>query len=446
MIYAQFYSFHCVTLDCVPCLLQWIKEPGVSTEIGPLPPLPGGSLSDSCYLCGINMAFMVFKLTDVGNTPVAYVCPTCDTARSNDADYAGFTRSKQLIEGGGPLSDLCVLIPALMALLPPGAFKFSFNLNEGSPQIMSYATLGATHVVYSVSEFAQILYDFVDGHVEMPIIDRLLPFWQATSLPEFKKVFTNHYFQITLEQLLSPGKVPSAVLDKFVQNIRTAEQVLRAKFPDTAFLHYGLQKVMIFVCLVAGQGTGIHLDFSPGVNVAFALLQNKRRKITGKPVLACWMFFVPSKQGIEAVQHVMNTGDHFQQYRLSRPPFLDNSGNPIWRGMDAEIREMRCFLDTLSHDDMVYLATTLPEYVFTKEQCDGDIIYFGAGFMHAVVNLEPNYKLAFDRVGLDDLPAMAISHTLFGSRVTAQRNAEDYVCGPKFSMQELYSVMNGLRG
>jgi hypothetical protein len=79
-----------------------------------------------------------------------------------------------------------------------------------------------------------------------------------------------------------------------------------------------------------------------------------------------------------------------------------------------------------SEKQMKALQAGCPEYVRLEYQCHGDIMRVPMGWAHAVLNLRPCIKVAFDVVEEAMLPMIALMQTLIGSAVFGQRSAEDY--------------------
>lgn len=424
--------------------MQWISQQ--TTEAGPVPPAPGSTIENQCHLCGLNLAFIAYKLVGFGCS--GYVCPTCHAARDGDSQYIAFKPEKVLVEGGSALGTLCHLIPAMMRWLPVAAMCWRVNLMASVPEVHKFLDLDEKkeEVFFEVDWLIKVLFKLVQKQEDNIANDRLEPFLAAKG--ERKKFVAvchdkKNYFQISFNKLVAHGCAANSNVAKFVTKLVHVKDVLNKTWPDTAFQHaYTIAKHMLFVCLVIGQGgTGLHVDLSPGVNVAFALSSKKRQADADK--LACWLFFKPSKRGIEAIKQVMASEARFNNHRFMAPPLV-HKGKHVWRGMDEEIKAMNCFFHTLAPEDMHLLEVKCPQYVFTIIQKHGDVLRFGAGFMHAVYNMQPNIKVAFDTVAHADLPAMAVSYSVFGSGLMAQRNAEDYVSAPRFGMFDLFNILNTL--
>ena len=157
------------------------------------------------------------------------------------------------------------------------------------------------------------------------------------------------------------------------------------------------------------------------VNVAFPLLTSEDEAIPASTVLAQWLFIPPTKA---AIDHV---GAYLQEHLgeqwpdgLTRPSLFGKDGKVQRRGDPA-------LSSTLPLKHMVAISNQFKKLgVKLLMQRAGDIVHVLPGYIHAVYNLVPCIKLAYDFVASEDVVNTAVSMFEIASGVFGQRMADDY--------------------
>lgn len=96
----------------------------------------------------------------------------------------------------------------------------------------------------------------------------------------------------------------------------------------------------------------------------------------------------------------------------------------------------------LTAEDMRRLVgdDRVKDYVQLVEQKHGDVVEVNPGWAHAVINVKPCLKLAYDRLIQKDMPLCALIHHLLHSKLFYNMNAPDYSGAICFQFQELCNV------
>ena len=175
----------------------------------------------------------------------------------------------------------------------------------------------------------------------------------------------------------------------------------------------------------AGHSTGQHLDKTRGPNAAFPINPEDWQKDpdTGDlPVLSLWLFSPPTAASIEAMDDFFRKPDNEDlleacPYGLSMPPDAVARGEAVNGPMTAD--QMR----RIAADPALKALG-----VRIVEQRSLDEVTVPPGWIHAVVNLRPCIKFAFNIVREADLIKCAVVQHLIGSGVFGQVCACMYVC------------------
>ena len=178
-----------------------------------------------------------------------------------------------------------------------------------------------------------------------------------------------------------------------------------------------------------GMGTAIHVDWSEAINLALA--------ITGMcdtdKALALWMFVRPS--AMKELQELMMAKVNGLSSKY--PEGFKTANLPMFT-----VADMQHIFRTMGKDK-----------VHLVEQHAGEVVRVCAGWGHAVVNLQPCIKIAYDRYVEANFPNYAISHALsaplFGDRIapdyaawTEVRRALLHVCVQCHCCEDLVASWN----
>jgi hypothetical protein len=328
-------------------------------------------------------------------------------------------------------------------------FVFPFPFEQlGEEERAAYANL-------QPESFWQEMYDVyrpVDAAGERGCVERLdaSGITEASNLEEFTRAFESEYknVQITMDRV--PNRGMFMKWHKIVA-------VLVAAFPCmqfTSYAQYGRVAWLVIFSFKKGNGTGVHLDFSPAVNGAFAL-----GWYTVGTILAIWLIITNHPGAIDAVNaYILKRDSEFQKRRkgravssyvkgIIRPPALvldeQQQQQPLLGGDTDTLKRIQMHFGTMTLSEMRALHKACPAYVTLVEQRHGDVVVVPSGMPHAVWNTgHAHMKIAADRLVLEQLAQTALFQTRVGSKVFAQRNAEDYTSLYVRKFDDLEDMLN----
>jgi hypothetical protein len=169
------------------------------------------------------------------------------------------------------------------------------------------------------------------------------------------------------------------------------------------------------------HGTGMHVDWSSAVNLAVDLSPPHDQQ---RLPVAMWLFIPPTDEAIAAVNSVIRADPD----GLGRacPNGLGLPADPDFlRGSADKQHNMR----VLTPEQMQRIADS-PEAaehgVHIVQQHSWDEVTVPPGWIHAVVNLRPCIKFAFDYLAEQDLVKTAISQHFIASGIFGPIMATDY--------------------
>ena len=141
-------------------------------------------------------------------------------------------------------------------------------------------------------------------------------------------------------------------------------------------------------------------------------------------VVALWLFIPPTAAAVEAVSNYLKR-KHKALYPdgLATPALFDNKGVFRMRGAVRGKVLTEAHLRAMAND-----KTLVGLGIRILEQKSGDVVLVEPGWFHAVVNIQPCVKLAYDYVVAAELGMIAVVQHLFASKFGGQRNADDYLC------------------
>lgn len=187
-----------------------------------------------------------------------------------------------------------------------------------------------------------------------------------------------------------------------------------------------------------GTGTGFHLDWTQAYNIAFSV----GAAVAADSVLAVWTFINPLMVGAADnwVKDIVifpkkraRSGQQQQQVGKSRWP-LGFAGSPNDR-VHLKGSDLDRFLEAMQK-----LGTDMgvDNPVVRLEQRAGELVYVPAGWVHQVVNLSPNVKVAWDYYSADNFHKYAQLQYRIASKFFRQASAKDYM-SVNMILQELSS-------
>lgn len=406
-----------------------------------------------CHLCRVKVHIIAYAL-QLGTAAFVLNCPTCfGISKAGHTSWVKVLTSvsTQLLSVLDVVASEYAPMTWVFDTAPrPLIFRFPFAElpgAEGGALDEEYADLKPATFFQELYDLYRPLQDGEDGVPVRGVLSGLhaSSITEATTFKEFKTAFSAEYSK----GHISMDRVPRTGM--FLK-WHAVVAVLTAAFPSLLFTSsapYGLAAWLVMISLKKGNGTGLHLDFSPAVNAAFALGFHAEGQ-----VLAYWLFISAHPGAVDAVSEYMlrkgttfqrkNThGQHLSSYvnGLVRPPVV-TAGEVLYGGDTDKLKQIQMFFDTMNLTEMMALKAALPQYVFMKEQCHGDVIVVQSGMPHAVWNAFPNIKIAADRLPMEQLPETALMQVRLGSRIFAQRNAEDYTALYPRQFDELEDMLN----
>jgi hypothetical protein len=270
--------------------------------------------------------------------------------------------------------------------------SISIDMHRYTPTIVSTSW----EILPTKSELFRIIQDSFDSEEKFNMlyekIRNNIPHVTKLNAKNTEYFITRVYFQTTLD-LLHNNDLDSIAkalfMDAAAVNIRPDQNIL--------------MKTMLFVSTQGGDGTGLHWDITRGLNVAFSLTPG----VTGP--LAFWLF-VPPWGFEEFIAFVQSS-----------------SCVEVVREKFEEAIRLKTDFPLLSADEMFQLHRQVPNLVRIVSQSHGQVVHVAPGWVHSVVNVLPNWKLAFDFERLEEFPLYAYYRKIFGSGFFGDRCPEDYV-------------------
>lgn len=268
----------------------------------------------------------------------------------------------------------------------------TIDMHRYAPTIVSTSW----EVLPTASELFRIIQDSFDSEEKFNMLSEKI----RINIPRVTKLTVQNteyfirrvYFQSTLD-LLHNNQLDSIAKALFIDadavNIRPDQNIR--------------MKTMLFLSMQGGDGTGLHWDITRGLNVAFSLTPG----VTGP--LAYWLFIPPWE---------------FEEFIA-----FVQSGNcvKVVRDKFEEAIRIKTDFPLLSADEMFQLHRQVPNLVRIVSQSHGQVVHVAPGWIHSVVNVLPNWKLAFDFERLEEFPLYAYYRKIFGSGFFQDRCPEDYV-------------------
>eukprot|EP00887_Chlorella_sp_A99_P003934 scaffold11.g3934.t1 len=193
----------------------------------------------------------------------------------------------------------------------------------------------------------------------------------------------------------------------------------------------------------AGSGTRPHVDWSEAFNFAVALITpgpegealRPRLERGERPVLARWLFIHP-RLAQSASQLYKRMG--YAAEGFATPSTAKGSSRPrhkqarVGVGLGA-LPAWACqgWVDCAFFDAVLArfgdVVIEGEDAVAVLEQRAGDCVWVPPGWVHAVLNVQPNVKLAWDAFDWQNMAAYVESEQRIASGVTAGSNARDYM-------------------
>ena len=141
-----------------------------------------------------------------------------------------------------------------------------------------------------------------------------------------------------------------------------------------------------------GMGTRIHVDWTEAINLALGIAS----RWDDKMAVALWMFVRPN---------AMRELDTLLKQWASAP---DKGGLSATFPLGLCTPNMPIFTEA----DMRRMKGHMGDKVMLVEQRAGQVVRAMAGWGHAVVNLQPCIKIAYDMFVVDNFPSYAIAHAM----------------------------------
>ena len=184
---------------------------------------------------------------------------------------------------------------------------------------------------------------------------------------------------------------------------------------------------------VAGLGSGVHVDWTQALNVAFGVTELRvGRKVLSSDewgVLAWWFFIHPCKAQEAADYSKANFGP------------LGEDGKPVGKDFSAEDGV------TLTRDEWKRLRVAMGKdgngtpYVRWLPQFAGKVVVVPPGWLHQVVNEQACIKYAIDTYDVNNADLYMELAREVAAKITGKRNAKDYMGAAAVIVNAIVALM-----
>lgn len=183
-----------------------------------------------------------------------------------------------------------------------------------------------------------------------------------------------------------------------------------------------------------GMGSAVHVDWSEAINLALAITGCWNEGLA----LALWMFVKPSAMAeLEELMKASSAGLAAATANLKGKKAVEATQKfaaaarkkaAKGEGLSKLYPEglQTGMIPAFTEADMRYIAKVMgPDKVQLVEQHAGEVVRVRVGWGHAVVNLQPCIKVAYDRYLSANFPRYAVSHAMTAP-MFGLNNAQDY--------------------
>lgn len=267
----------------------------------------------------------------------------------------------------------------------------------------------------------------------------------GSAMPTMSRIFSGHmYAKFSMDSLHSmENNVEPAVL-ALKSELLHVVHMLHQDFPSTdmpgeftiTVAEHKLRATMLMIGGV-GTGTGLHTDWTNALNFAFALTDGKKTTampVIGETPVALWAFINP-------LPTIMARVSAWLADPANMVPGYPHGIQPSdWSKLRAD--ESFGTLPPIPIAIMKRMQAALPEGdVVLAHQHHGCLMNAPVGWPHAVTNLAPCAKIAFDFIRMEDMPKIALSHQCNIVGYFRQHSALDYTDAFTSSFQHALHVM-----
>jgi hypothetical protein len=171
-------------------------------------------------------------------------------------------------------------------------------------------------------------------------------------------------------------------------------------------------RTLVMICLLPGVhcSTRFHVDWAEGFNLAFGIKKSKGSVMKG-PV-AYWIFVHPV--AISDVDAWLIQEGLCAKQGLQCPPKDFNLTLDQWRKMKVTLG----FVD---------IQKFIPKVMIVSQE-SGEVVRVPPGWLHAVINVQCNFKVAFDHFRVSNLVKyITLWETISTTWTTACSNVQDYM-------------------
>lgn len=185
----------------------------------------------------------------------------------------------------------------------------------------------------------------------------------------------------------------------------------RAPLPATAVNVTDLWAATLLLLGGEGTGTALHSDWTEAFNLLLAVVADPTEVLPAEYVAAKWWFFHPSM--VEKLDEEVKALGLEDVDGLASKPLLT----------EAQLDDLRKKVDAHAADQGITVQVT--HYVL--EQKPGFVVHVPPGWVHAVVNVKPCLKLAFDAYIMTNVHSYIEAHRKVVCKVFKKVMADDYM-------------------
>ena len=213
------------------------------------------------------------------------------------------------------------------------------------------------------------------------------------------------YFNFTLDDCPSAPPEVRATIRRWFATMRSTYAA--------GALHSYLDRHHLVLYGQKGHGTTLHMDWALAINLALAL--SGAGADASALVLALWLIIEPKYETLAWAMEAL---------KVQRPDDDVERG----KGQPGSVIAETVMRSLVEAADAKYGLGQ--QRVTLLEQRHGDTVAIQAGYAHAVVNLQPCIKLAFDFVTKETLPHVLTANAMLGCRAFGPLRSRDYVDAP----------------
>ena len=393
----------------------------LDAEIITHPATPSDGLEQTCWSCGRTISALGYV---VGPAASRTSCPSCLLFRNAPGDpgipgaLANALTLKALVSAMESVADsedctqtinMLDVKPGRTSVIGAEGFESAWI---GDPALRQEGALSAILEEGGRSEASRAeisLCHSLNEVITKPLFKAAQ--WSKKKADARRAAWRLVYFHLTMDMVLSTPTWSNLV--SFLRNRHKSMRMTNSLQDDGP-------RGNIVMMADALHGTGMHVDWSSAVNLAVDLSPPHDEK--DRLPVAMWLFIFPTDEAIAAVNRVIRADPG--GLGIACPNGLGLPADPDYlRGSADKKHNMK----VLTPKQMKHIADSAAEHgVHIIEQHSWDEVTVPPGWIHAVVNLRPCIKFAFDYLVEPDLVKTAISQHFIAAGIFGPIMTTDY--------------------